>query len=506
MEYDVVVAGSGPVGLTLACELRLAGVRVLVVDRLTEPAGHDRAGVLHTRTVECLDIRGLLDRFEDGADTVSGLPFAGIFSKGLDHGTLDTGHPYSLLVPQSRTEELLAARAAELGVPIRRGHEVVALRQDPDGVSVGIRTADGHHEVRARYLVGCDGGRSTVRRLAGIPFPGFPASVSAMIGYVTLPEKDVPRRWQRTPAGVVVLAFPSEGGTGRVVVIEYGREHPSPQDPVTLEELRAGVRRVYGRELGLTEPVAWMSRFSDATRQAERYRSGRVLLAGDAAHIHFPIGGQGLNTGVHDAMNLGWKLAAEIGGWAPEGLLDSYHEERHRAGARVLTYTRAQLALMNPDEHHVTALREVFEELLGLQDTNRLLTAALNGVDVRYGGTAEEGGPPDGGDGPEPRHPLDGLFAPDLVLEGGQGSGRLAELLHTGRGVLLDLTEGGTPAKAARPWGHRIDVVRARCPAGAPAAALLVRPDGHVAWAADDGTERGLRDALARWFGSQDER
>ncbi|BFO18328.1 hypothetical protein SHKM778_47160 [Streptomyces sp. KM77-8] len=192
MDYDVVVAGSGPVGLMLACELRLAGVSVLVVDRLTEPAGHDRAGVLHTRTVECLDIRGLLEGFKDGTDAVSGLPFAGIFSKGLDHATLDTGHPYSLLVPQSRTEELLAARAAELGVPIRRGHEVVAVRQDPDGVSVGVRTADGGEEIRAAYLVGCDGGRSTVRRLADIPFPGFAASVSAMIGYVTLNERTSP--------------------------------------------------------------------------------------------------------------------------------------------------------------------------------------------------------------------------------------------------------------------------------------------------------------------------
>ncbi|MEU4209203.1 FAD-dependent monooxygenase [Streptomyces sp. NPDC026206] len=496
MEYDVVVAGSGPVGLMLACELRLAGVRVLVAERLTEPAGHDRAGVLHTRTVECLDIRGLLERFKDGMDTVTGLPFAGMFSRGLDHGLLDTAHPYSLLVPQSRTEELLGAHAAGLGVPVLRGHTVTGLRQDAEGVTVTLETPEGGRDVRAAYLVGCDGGRSTVRRLAGIGFPGFAPSVSALIGYVTLDEKDVPRRWQRTPDGVVVLAFPPEGGTGRVVVMEYGRPHPSPGEPVTLEELRAAVRRVHGRELAFSEPVAWMSRFSDATRQAERYRSGRVFLAGDAAHVHFPIGGQGLNTGVHDAMNLGWKLAAQINGWAPPGLLDTYHEERHSTGQRVLLYTRAQLALMNPDEHHVSALREVFEELLALQDTNRHLTAALNGLDVRYD--------PAGGRGAG--HPLEGLFAPDLEVEVGGAKVRTAELLHAGRGFLLDLTGDGGPASVAGPWKDRIDVVTAVRREEAPARALLIRPDGHVAWAAGTAPGHGLREALTRWFGQENGR
>ncbi|MEV6210104.1 FAD-dependent monooxygenase [Kitasatospora sp. NPDC051914] len=500
MEYDVVVAGSGPVGLMLAAELRLAGVRVLVVERLTEPAGHDRAGVLHTRTVEYLDMRGLLERFKDGMATVSGLPFGGIFSRGLDHTLVETGHPYSLLVPQSRTEELLAEHAAALDTEIRRGHELTGLAQDADGVTVTLATPDGERRVRARYLVGCDGGRSTVRRLAGIGFPGFAPSVSALIGYVTLTERDVPKRWLRTGNGVVVLAFPPEGGTGRVVVIEYGRPHPSPQQPVTLEELRAAVHRVHGRELDLVEPVLWMSRFSDATRLAETYRSGRVLLAGDAAHVHFPIGGQGLNTGVHDAVNLGWKLAAEIHGWAPPGLLDTYHRERHRAVERVLLYTRAQLALMNPDEHHVTALRQVFEELLFLEDTNRHLTAALNGLDLRYG--EEEG--PDGGTAG--RHPLEGRFVPDLDLEADGLPTRTAELLRRGRGVLIDLTADGAPARTAAPWRNRIDITTARAPQDAPTA-LLLRPDGHVAWAAAPGpagTTDGLAAALTRWFGPQD--
>ncbi|MER6687617.1 FAD-dependent monooxygenase [Streptomyces minutiscleroticus] len=509
MEYDVVVAGGGPVGLLLGCELQRAGARVLVVDRLTEPAGHDRAGVLHTRTVEYLDMRGLLSRFREGNDTVTGLPFAGLFGRGLNHALLTTRHPYSLLVPQSRTEELLAQHAAELGVPVHRGHEVSALRQDDDGVDISLATPEGERVVRAGYVVGCDGGRSTVRRLTGIGFPGHSARVSALIGYVTTREKNVPRRWQRTPHGIVILAFPPEGGIGRVVVVEYDRPHPSPDQPVTLEELRAGVHRVYGRELDLHEPVVWMSRFSDATRQAETYRRGRVFLAGDAAHIHFPIGGQGLNTGLHDAMNLGWKLAAHIVGWAPPGLLDTYHEERHRAGRRMLHLTRAQLALMHPDEQHVTALREIFEELLALDDTNRLLTAALNGLDLRYGpGT---GGGEDGEtDSRETSHPLLGLFAPDLGLEVGGVSTRTAELLRSGRGLLLDLTAHGGPARTAAPWADRIDTVTARGAAAGSPAALLVRPDGHVAWAVDERTaddrppEDGLIDALTRWFGPKD--
>ncbi|MBQ0825045.1 FAD-dependent monooxygenase [Streptomyces tagetis] len=508
MDYDVVVAGGGPVGLLLGCELRRAGVRVLVADRLLEPAGHDRAGVLHTRTVEYLDTRGLLDRFSEGMSTVTGLPFAGMFGRGLDHGLLDTRHRYSLLVPQSRTEEILAEHATELDVPIHRGREVTAVRQDDDGVDVRLAGPEGERTVRAAYLVGCDGGRSTVRRLAGIGFPGHGARVSALIGYVTTTEKDVPRRWQRTPHGIVVLAFPPEGGVGRVVVVEYDRPHPSPARPVTLDELSAGVRRVYGRELDLREPVLWMSRFSDATRQAETYRQGRMFLAGDAAHVHFPIGGQGLNTGFHDAMNLGWKLAAQVAGWAPPGLLDTYHEERHRAGRRMLQLTRAQLALMNPDEQHVTALRELFEELLALPDTNRLLTAALNGLDLRYG--AEKDGTEEGG--ADDVHPLLGLFAPDLDLEVDGAPTRTAELLRSGRGLLLDLTAHGGPARTAAPWADRVDGVAAR-PAGpdpAPAAALLVRPDGHVAWVAGDtrpdgrAPEDGLTEALTRWFGPKD--
>ncbi|MFJ9520146.1 FAD-dependent monooxygenase [Kitasatospora sp. NPDC101801] len=497
MEYDVVVAGGGPVGLLLAAELRLAGVRVLVAERLTEPAGHDRAGVLHTRTVEYLDIRGLLERFKDGMATVSGLPFGGIFSRGLDHTLALTRHQYSLLVPQSRTEQLLAEHATALGVEVRRGHQLTALAQDPEGVTVTLAGPDGEHRVRARYLVGCDGGRSTVRRLAGIGFPGFAPTVSALIGYVTLAERDLPKRWLRTANGVVVLAFPPEGGTGRVVVIEYGRPHPPAHHPVDLAELRAATHRVYGRELDLVEPVQWMSRFSDATRLVESYRSGRVLLAGDAAHIHFPIGGQGLNTGVHDAVNLGWKLAAEIHGWAPPGLLDSYHRERHPAVERMLLYTRAQLALMNPDEHHVTALRQVFEELLHLPDTNRQLTEALNGLDLRYG-------EPDGG---TERHPLDGRFAPDLDLKADGVPTRIAELLHRGRGLLVDLSTDGTPARTAAPWRGRIDVTTAEAPQGAPAAALLIRPDGHVAWAAGPepaAPADGLAAALTRWFGPPD--
>lgn len=485
--YDVLIVGGGPVGLMLACELRLGGLRTVILDKLREPSGHDRAGALHVRTLESLELRGLLDAFMAGTGTQGGLPMAGMFRRGLDFALLDTRHPHGALVPQSRTEALLAARAAELGAEIRRGHEVVGLAQDGDGVDVVAAMAGGERRFRARYVVGCDGGRGRTRRLAGIPFPGRDATVSALIGYVTTPERDVPQRWQRTPGGILVLAFPPDGGLGRVVVMEYDRR-VDRDAPVTLDELRAAVARVRGEPLTLGEPVDWLSRFSDTTRQARRYRAGRVFVAGDAAHVHFPIGGQGLNLGLQDAMNLGWKLVAACGG-APDALLDTYHTERHPVAARVLLNTRAQLALMRPDDAHTTPLRELVDELLTFDNVNRYFGDMITGSGLRYPA------PPDA-------HPWTGRFAGGVVLDGGPVAG----LLHAGRPALLTLS-GPDPEPLVRPWADRVDVVSGRpvsLPAwadGAPVpAAVLVRPDGYVAWAGGAGD--GLTDALRGTWGA----
>ena len=523
-QYDVVVAGGGPVGLMLACELRLAGVRPLVLDRLTEPSGQDRAGVLHIRTVETLDLRGLLDRFLEGTEPCAGLPFAGMFKEPLRFGDLDAHHPYSLLIPQSRTEYLLTQRAAELGAEVRRGHEVVALDQDADAVTVHVRGPAGRYTVRAGYLAGCDGSRSTVRALAGIPFTGTDPSVSALIGYVHSPEKNVPRRWQRTATGQIVLAFPPDGGIGRVVTVEYGRLDADHNRTPTLDELRAAVTRVLGREMELTEPVQWLSRFTDASRQAETYRRGRVLLAGDAAHIHFPIGGQGLNSGLQDAVNLGWKLAARVQGWGSDDLLDSYHAERHPVSARILLNTRAQLALMNPDQRHVTPLRTVFEELMTLPAVNRFLTEMITGLGIRYHlgppaaaaagpalGTAPSGPahPWERAGGPaqdaDTHHPLVGRFLPALRLKTADRTIASARLLWPGRSVLVDLADQPALAVAAAPWSARLDSVTAGPERSVGADAFLVRPDGYVAWAQPEGAApdlTALRQALTRWCGA----
>jgi 2-polyprenyl-6-methoxyphenol hydroxylase-like FAD-dependent oxidoreductase len=495
--YDIVVAGAGPVGLLLACELRLAGIRTLVLERLPEPAGHDRAGVLHTRTLETLDIRGLFDEFSDGHDTVEGLPFAAMIKAPLKFRLMNTSHQYSLLIPQSQSEARLRERAAALGTEIRRGHELTGLTQDAEGVTIEVAAPDGTRQVRASYLVGCDGAHSTVRRLAGIEFPGKDPSVSALIGYVTLTEQNVPRRWERTPTGQMVMAFPPEGGIGRVVMVEYGRTVADRDAPVTLEEMRAASVRLKGREFRFTEPVLWMSRFNDSSRRAEPYRQGRVLVAGDAAHIHFPIGGQGLNMGLQDAMNLGWKLAAVVSGRVHQDLLDTYHEERAPVADMVLRNTRAQLALMNPDEHHVTPLRELFQDMMKGDELNRYLSAMISGTATRYGAP-----------GPD-EHPLAGAFAPDVDLKTASGPTRPAELLRSGRGLFLEVAGRADLRAIAEGWADRVTITSASVPEQSLGTeAILIRPDGYTAWAArsraEDAAEDadGLRKALTRWFGA----
>ncbi|UQI45600.1 rifampin monooxygenase [Streptomyces sp. HU2014] len=482
---DVIVVGGGPTGLMLACELRLAGVRVVVLERSTEPTTNSRGRGLHTRSVEVMDQRGLLDRFLAVSEKfqVGGF-FGGIYKPWPDR--LDTAHPYGLTTPQPVTERLLDERARELGAEIRRGHEVVGLSQDEDGVTVepasggapggeGV-AGEGGTRLRARYLVGCDGGRSVVRKLLGVGFPGEPSRVETLLGDMAVTAEP------ETIAAVVAEvrkvqlrfgAIPLGDGVYRIVVPAEGVADRTA--PTTLDEFRRQLRTHAGTDFGVHSP-RWLSRFGDATRQAERYRVGRVMLAGDAAHIHPPTGGQGLNLGVQDAFNLGWKLAAEVNGWAPEGLLDTYHAERHPVGARVLANTRAQITLLGTDPG-ATALRELLSELLDFEEANRYVTAMITAVGVRY----------DFGEG----HELLGRRLRDVQLK----RGRLYELMHGGRGLLLD--QAGR--LSVEGWADRVDhVVDVSEELDVPA--VLLRPDGHVAWAGEDQAE--LLGELPKWFGA----
>ncbi|EWC63318.1 monooxygenase, FAD-binding [Actinokineospora spheciospongiae] len=484
-ETDVVIAGGGPVGLMLAAELALAGVRTTVLEREPTPPPHARAWGLHARTAETLDRRGLLAPLLHEKARWPKMPFAGLWPL-LELSALDSDHPYLVNVPQTRVEAVLADRAASAGAAIRRGGAVVGLRQDADGVVVEATGPDGVYEIRALFAVGCDGGRSTVRELAGIDFPGTDPTVGSLLCDCTLPTMADERRGiTRTERGTVNIN-PRPSGEVRIVTTEFGRPHADRGAPVTAEEFRAAVRRVLGRDLDLVDPT-YLTRFGDATRQARRYRAGRVLLAGDAAHVHFPYGGLGLNLGLQDAVNLGWKLAAEVSGWASEGLLDSYEAERHPVAAAVLEHSRTQLALLNPDRN-VTALRVLFGELLAIPEVNRLLAARCTGTDTEYPGAR---------------------FAADLALSTADGVTRLSGLLYEGRGVLVDLTGEDWAGRVAAPWAERVRVISATAE-GAPAAALLVRPDGYLAWSAGVGEaeppetgpqEAGLREALRTWFG-----
>ncbi len=477
---DVIVVGAGPTGLMLAAELRLHGVRVLVLERDPEPTPVVRALGLHVRSIEVMDQRGLLERFlAHGTQHRVGGFFAGLGTRWPDR--LDTAHSYVLGIPQTVTDRLLAEHATDLGAEIRRGHELVGLSQDDDGVTAEL--ADGTR-LRARHLVGCDGGRSTVRKLLGVGFPGEPARVETLLGEMrvtTEPEelaavvarvRETEKRFGLGPLG---------DGAYRVVVPADGVAEDRTVPP-TLDDFKRQLRAYAGTDFGVHAP-RWLSRFGDATRQAERYRVGRVLLAGDAAHIHPPTGGQGLNLGVQDAFNLGWKLAAEVAGWAPPDLLDSYHAERHPVATAVLDNTRAQMELMSTAPGP-QAVRRLLSELVDFEDVNRHLIEKITAIGVRY----------DFGDDFGDGHELLGRRMRDITLK----RGRLYELTRTGRGLLLDQT--GRLSVAG--WADRVDhVVDVSEELDVPA--VLLRPDGHVAWAGED--QRELLGRLPRWFGKADD-
>lgn len=486
----VIIAGGGPTGLMLAGELRLAGTPVIVLERNDEPPRWSRSQTLQMRSIETFRQRGL--------DWFGGYGQARTYNFGLLEliGVIDP-ELVALRVPQRDVELLLDARARELGTDLRRGHEVVGLTQDDDAVHVEVAGPRGTYRLRGAYLAGCDGGRSAIRKMSGIPFIGGPSPYvfTGITGDVRLENPAFGRVGPDLYPRGMFAVLPMEQGVHRVTVLEFGHPAPAEDQPVTVAEVAAGAHRVAGFDLRVAEPVH-LSRFGGATLLAERYREGRVFLCGDAAHVHMPFGGQGLNTGVQDAANLGWKLSAAVAGWAPPGLLASYHAERHPVGARVCQNTKAQMSLLHPLET-IGPLRELLGELLRFDDVSRHLFEMLAAVDIAY-----PIGYPDGAHGSR-SHPLLGRRMPPVALTTESGTTDVAGLLHTARGVLLTLgTDAGSVAADAGRWARRIDIVAAEPVAHLDAAVVLVRPDGYVAWADPTGKdEDGLRLALRTWFG-----
>jgi 2-polyprenyl-6-methoxyphenol hydroxylase-like FAD-dependent oxidoreductase len=480
-DANVLIVGAGPTGLMLAGELALADVNVAIVERrASQDLVGSRAGGLHARTIEVLDQRGIADRFLSQGLVAQVAGFAWI---RLDISDFPTRHNYGLALWQNHIERILAGWVDELAVPIYRGREVTGFAQDDAGV--GVELSDGQ-SLRAEYLIGCDGGRSLIRKAAGIEFAGWDATTSNLIAEVEIADEP---EWGLRHDVRGIHSWSREGGTVRVLVTE--QQLGRVGDP-TLADLSEALVAVYGTDYGIHSP-AWISRFTDMARQAANYRKGRVLLAGDAAHVHYPTGGQGLNIGVQDAVNLAWKLAQVVKEISPESLLDTYHAERHPVAARVLRNTMAQVALLRPLDDRAKALRETVSELLGMDEPRKRFAGMMSGLEIHY----------DLGEG----HPLLGRRMPDLDLITANGPLRVFSLLHGARPVLLNLGEPGS--FNINPWADRVQLIDARYVGTwdlpvlgvvtAPTA-VLIRPDGYVAWVGDL-TQLGLADALTTWFG-----
>ena len=482
-EHAVVIAGGGPTGMMLAAELALAKVDVAVVERRPDHVlVGSRAGGFHSRTIEVLDQRGVADRFLAEGKTAQAAMLAATV---LDMSDFPTRHPYSLGIWQNQIERIMAAWIAELPVRIYYGSEVTGFAQDDTGVEVAL---SGERSLRARYLVGCDGGRSVIRKAAGIEFPGWDPTRSNLIAEVETTEEP-PRGIRHDATGIHALNTMEDGKTVRVIVTE--RELGPSSEP-TLGDLSEALIAIYDTDFGIHNPT-WISRFTDMTRQAATYREGRVLLAGDSAHVHYPAGGQGLSLGVGDAVNLGWKLAQVVDGTAPQSLLDTYQDERHPIAARAIQHTMAQAALQRRDER-MQALVDVVSEMASMDEPRKRLAGTISGLDIHY----------DLGEG----HPLLGRRMPDLDLVTAEGPLRVFELLHGAKPVLLNL---GEPSSFdVTPWADRVQLVDASYEGewelpvlGAVTAptAVLIRPDGYVAWVGDP-ADPGLPDALIAWFGA----
>jgi 2-polyprenyl-6-methoxyphenol hydroxylase-like FAD-dependent oxidoreductase len=505
-ETDVIIVGAAPTGLMLAGELRRLGTRVLVLERLLEPRPVPKAGGVGGQLLRFLDYRGLTERFE----TASGksrptprFPFGGLH---VDLAQLADNPMEALLLAQPDLERLLEVIAVELGAEIRRGHELAGLTQDDDSVTADVCGLEGPYRVSARYLVGCDGVGSPVRDMAGIAFPGVTYPEVNRLGHFAMPDSvtlrddgdyEIPgigrvrAGYTQTDRGVFAISSYTPEDLGIYTNEEEERSYDDAE-PMTVAEFQDSIRRVLGADIPLVEPTR-LTRFTYGARQVDRYRAGRVLVAGDAAH-QFPSGGVALTSGMLDTVNLAWKLAAEIDGWAPPGLLDTYHDERHLAGARTLLHTQAQVALRRGLDAAADALRQIVSELFLDEQAQRRVGAMIAGTDIRY--------PMPGSD----RHALVSTFAPDLVLRTDRGTTSVAELIRAARPILLDLADRQDVREAVRGWEDRVDVHTAETD-HRPADALLIRPDAHIAWAATidepaDTAALTLREALSYWFGA----
>jgi 3-(3-hydroxy-phenyl)propionate hydroxylase len=480
-EHDVLIAGAGPTGLMLAAELALAGVDAAIVERReSQHLAGSRAGGLHSRTIEVFDMRGIADRFLSRGQVAQVVGFNLV---RLDMSDFPSRHPYGLALFQNHIEQILADWVGDLGVTIYRGREVASFTQNDSGVTVEV--SDGS-SLRAQYLVGCDGARSMVRKTASIEFPGWDPTTSWIIAEVETTEEPV---WglRVDATGATQAIGKGDSGSARMVLMD---REPKSGEP-TLRDLKDRLTEIYGSDFGVHDPI-WLSRFTDMTRQAAAYRDRRVLLAGDAAHVHPPIGGQGLNIGVQDAVNLGWKLAQVVKKVSPESLLDTYHAERHPVGARVLKNTMAQTALRRSDER-TKALGDIIAELVVMDEPRKRLVAEMSGLGVRY----------DLGDG----HPLLGRRMPDLDIVTASGPLRVFSLLHRAQPVLINFGERGSIDIGS--WADRVQSIDAKYDGvwelpeigvvSAPSS-VLIRPDGYVAWVGEE-TDAGLVAAMTKWFG-----